>query len=121
MALYFSISQRIGKERKFPFLAIGGVMRVVDEQTTETLHLYVIPEDQLPKKPDYPSLLIASVAFLCLLAILGISVFSAAPVAQEVSFTISIQAFHRAPVAKTVITTVITTGKGNTPATNATV
>src|SRR5258706_15108701 len=94
-------------------------MNVVDEQPMETLHLYVIPEDELPRKPDYPSIVIATVAFLCLLAILGISVLSAVPAAREVSFTVTVQGFHLSPVSKTVKITAIATGKGHTPATTA--
>ncbi len=95
-------------------------MRVVDEQPMETLHLYVIPEDELPRKPDYPSIIGAIFALLCILAILGISVFSAVPTAHEVSFTLTIPGFHLAPVSKTLKTTVIATGKGHTQATTAT-
>jgi hypothetical protein len=93
-------------------------MRLMDEQTTETLHLFVVPEDQLPKKPDYLSILLVALACLCLSALIGLSVFSAAS-DHEVSFTISIPLFHLAPVSKTVKTTVIATGKGHTPATYA--
>src|SRR6266567_1340592 len=94
-------------------------MRVLDEHRTETLHLYVIPEDQLPHKPDYPSLLLAFLGLLCILSILGISIFSAVP-DHEVSFTITIQGFHLAPVSRTLKTIAIATGKGHAPATTAT-
>src|SRR6266566_5308166 len=95
-------------------------MQILDDQTTETLHLYVIPEDQLPRKPDYPSIFMAAAALLCILAILGISAFSATPTGQEVSFTLTMPGFRLAPVSKTVKTTVIATGKGHTQATTAT-
>src|SRR5258706_5267156 len=85
----------------------------------ETLHLYVIPEDELPRKPDYPSIIGAIFALLCILAILGISVFSAAPADHEVSFTLTIPGFHLVPIAKTINVAVPTTGKGHTPATTA--
>src|SRR5258708_1808186 len=94
-------------------------MNVVDEQPMETLHLYVIPEDEFPRKPDYPSIIGAIFALLCILAILGISVFSAGPADHEVSFTLTIPGFHLMPVAKTIKVTVPATGKGHTPATNA--
>lgn len=94
-------------------------MRVVDEEPQETIHLYVIPENQLPKKSAYSSIIVAIVAFLCILAIVGISVFSEAP-HQEVSFTLTIPGFHLAPVSKTVKITAIAAGKGYTPATYAT-
>lgn len=95
-------------------------MQVLDEEPKETIHLYVIPEDQLPRKPDYPSICIAIVAFLCLLAIVGISLFSAAPAESEVSFTLTVPGFHLAPVSKTIKVKAIATGKGHTPATTAT-
>jgi hypothetical protein len=90
-------------------------MQILDEEPKEIIHLYVVNEDELPRKPDYPSLFIAAIASLCLLAIIGISVFSAAP-EQEVSFTVSIPGFHLAPVSKTLKTTVIATGRGHTQA-----
>lgn len=94
-------------------------MRVVDEEPQETIHLYVVNEDALPRKPDYPSIVMATLAFLCLLAICGISVFSEASAVEAVSFTISVRGFHLTPVSKTVQTTVLATGKGHTPATSA--
>src|SRR5258706_1767736 len=94
-------------------------MRVLDEEPKETIHLYVVPEDQLRKKPDYPSIFIALLGLICILAIVGISVFSAAP-DHEVSFIVTIQGFHLAPVSKTLKTTVIATGKGHTQTTYAT-
>ena len=97
----------------------GGAMRVVDEEPQETIHLYVIPEDELPHKPDYRSILVATLAFVCILGIIWLSVFAPAPEAREVSFTIPIQGFHLAPVSKTAKTTVLATGKGHTPASSA--
>ena len=94
-------------------------MRALDDQTTETLHVFVVPEDQLPRTPEYPSIAVASIAFLCIFAVIGISVFSALPAEHEVSFTLTIQGFHLAPVSKTVKTTAIATGKGHRAATNA--
>lgn len=90
-----------------------------DDQTIETLHLYVVPENELPRRPDYRSIFMAAAALCCILAIIGISVLSAAPAGQEVSFTLSIPGFHLAPVSKAVKTTVIATGKGHTPAATA--
>jgi hypothetical protein len=94
-------------------------MSVVYDQTTETLHVYVVPEDQLPKKPDYPSLFMVCLGLLCILALMGISAFSAAPV-HEVSFTVTLQGFPLAPARKTFKTNIIATGKGHTAATHAT-
>jgi Baseplate J-like protein len=98
----------------------GGIMKALDDQTTETLHLYVVPENELPRKPDYPSLFTAAIAFLCILAIIGISVFATSPAGQEVSFTLTVPGFRLAPVSKTIKATAIATGKGHTPATTAT-
>jgi hypothetical protein len=95
-------------------------MRVLDEEPQETFHLFVIPEDQLPRKPDSLSIVIASLALLCILAIIALSVFSAVPASSDVSFTLSIQGFQLAPVAQSVKTTVLATGKGHTPPTTAT-
>jgi hypothetical protein len=94
-------------------------MHLLHEEPQETIHLFVVPEEQLPRKPDYPSILIASIACLCILAVITISVFSAAP-QQEVSFTISVPVIHLAPVSKTLKTIAIATGKGHTQATYAT-
>src|SRR5258706_1925597 len=95
-------------------------MQVLDEEPKETIHLYVIPEDQLPRKPDYPSLFIACLGLMCILAIIGISVFSAGPTDHEVSFTLTLPGFHLSPVAKTMKVTVPATGKGHNPAPTAT-
>ena len=94
-------------------------MRAVDEEPQETIHLFVVHEDELPRTPDYPSFISASAALLCFLAIVGISLFSAAP-DHEVSFTLTVQGFHLVPVSKTVRTTVMATGKGHAPAIPAT-
>jgi hypothetical protein len=94
-------------------------MSIVDEEPQETIHLFVVHEDDLPRTPDYPSFISATAALLCLLAILGISIFSAAP-DHAVAFTLTVQGFQLAPVSKTLKTTVIATGKGHAPATPAT-
>jgi len=93
-------------------------MRVLNEEPMQTLHLFVVPEDQWPRKSDYPSIALATIAFLCIFAILGISVFSKAP-ENEVSFTISVPTFRLPAVSKTLKTTVTATGKGRRPATIA--
>jgi hypothetical protein len=95
-------------------------MRVVDERSKETIHLYVVPEDQLPRTPEYPSIIAAICACLCILAIVGMSVFSAAPEDHTVAFTLTIPGFTLAPVQTTVKTTVLATGKGHAAATPAT-
>ena len=95
-------------------------MQVVDDTPQETIHLYVFPEDQLPRKPEYPSIGAAIFAALCLLAILGISVFSAQPAGQDVSFTLTIQGYRLVPGILTRHIQVPATGTGHTPATSAT-
>jgi hypothetical protein len=87
-------------------------MRVVDEEPQETIHLYMVKEDELPRKPDFLSISVALLALLCIPALLGITVFTAGSAAHEVSFTLSIQGFHLAPVSKTIKGTAIATGKG---------
>lgn len=94
-------------------------MQVLNEEPKETIHLFVVNENELPRKPDYPSLFMAILAFLYILAVIGISVFAVSP-EQDVSFTLAIAGFHLAPVSKTVKTTAIATGKGHIQATTAT-
>lgn len=94
-------------------------MRVIDEQPMETIHLYVVLEDQLPPKRDYfaiftiifCSLLLLNFIFLCLLA--------PSP-NHEVSFSLAVQGYALAPVTKTMNRAVHATGKHYVPATTAT-
>ena len=95
-------------------------MSVVDRQPIETIHLYVVPEEQLPRKPEYPSIIAAIFACLYMLAIVGMSVFSAAPEDYTVAFTLAIPGLVLAPVQTTVKITVLATGKGHVAATSAT-
>ncbi|HEX6478481.1 MAG TPA: baseplate J/gp47 family protein [Ktedonobacteraceae bacterium] len=92
----------------------------MDEPPMETLHLYVLSEDEVPRQPDYPSIMGAFFAVLCLLVMLGISGFSATPTESKIAFTLTIPGFHLAPVSKTLKTIVVATGKGHTQATTAT-
>ena len=94
-------------------------MRVVDQEPMETLHLYVVPEDQLPPKRDYPAIVMIVFSVIIIIAIIAISIFTPRPV-QEVSFSVHIQGFVFAPMSKTIHTTVIATGKQYVPATTAT-
>jgi hypothetical protein len=94
-------------------------MRVVDEEPMETLHLYVVPEDQLPPKRDYLAIFMVVSSLLILIGILVISVLTPSP-QHEVSFSLAIQGYALAPVSSTIQVTAIATGKQYVPATTAT-
>lgn len=94
-------------------------MRTVDEKPMETLHLYIVPEDKLPPKPDYLGKCIATVCSLILVAMIGLILFS--PKTEPViSFTTTIAGFHLPSVSKTVKLPIFATGKGHVNATYAT-
>lgn len=94
-------------------------MRVVEEEPVQTLHLFVVPEDQLPPKRDYFAIGVAICCFLFIIGIVALSILAPSP-SQEVSFSVNIQGFALAPMSKTMQTTVIATGKKFVPATIAT-
>ena len=94
-------------------------MRVVDEEPVETLHLYVVPEDQLPPKRDYLAIFTVIFCFIVLIGIIAISILAPSP-DHEVSFSLVIQGYYLAPVTKTIKVTAIATGKQYVPATTAT-
>ncbi len=94
-------------------------MRVVDEEPMETLHLYVVPEDQLPPKRDYFAIFTVIFCLLVLTGILAISVLVPSP-DHEVSFSVVIHGYALAPVSRTIKVTAIATGKQYVPATTAT-
>lgn len=94
-------------------------MRVVDEEPMETLHLYVVPEDQLPPKRDYLAIFMVIFCFIVLIGIIAISILAPSP-DHEVSFSLVIQGYSLAPVTKTIKVTAIATGKQYVPATTAT-
>ncbi len=94
-------------------------MRVVDEEPMETLHLYVVPEDQLPPKRDYLAIFMVIFCFIVLISIIVISILAPSP-DHEVSFSLVIQGYSLAPVTKTIKVTAIATGKQYIPATTAT-
>lgn len=94
-------------------------MRVVDEEPMETLHLYVVPEDQLPPKRDYLAIFTVIFCFIVLIGIIAISILAPSP-DHEVSFSLVIQGYSLAPVTKTIKVTAIATGKQYVPATTAT-
>src|SRR5258708_15594322 len=96
----------------------GGAMRVVEEEPKETIHLYVVPEDQLPPKPDYVGIFIATLCSLLFVGIVGLIVFS--PKSEpSVSFTTTISGFHLPSVSKTITLTLHATGYGHVNATSA--
>ncbi len=47
---------------------VGGMMQILDEEPKETIHLFVVPEDQLPRRPDTPALFMAAIALFYILA-----------------------------------------------------
>ncbi len=94
-------------------------MRVVDEEPMETLHLYVVPEDQLPPKRDYLAIFMVISSLLVLVGILAITLLAPSP-DHEVSFSLAIQGYALAPVSRTIKVTAIATGKQYVPATTAT-
>lgn len=92
-------------------------MQTVDDQPMETLHLYVVPENQLPPKRDYLTICMICFCSLLLFSVIAISLFPSKP--QEVTFSVHVQGFSLAPMRKTIHTTVIATGKQYVPATTA--
>jgi Baseplate J-like protein len=93
-------------------------MQVLDEPK-ETIHLYVVPEDQLPPKRDYLAIFTLIFSFLILFSIIAISILAPSP-NHDVSFSVHIQGFSLAPVNKTIHLTVTATGKQYVAATTAT-
>ena len=74
-------------------------MRVVDHEPMETLHLYVVPEDQLPPKRDYLSIGMMIFCFLFIIGIMALSLLAPSP-NRNVSFSVNIQGFALAPISK---------------------
>jgi Baseplate J-like protein len=95
------------------------MMRVLDQEPMETLHLYVVPEDQLPPKRDYFALCMVIFCSLFLIGIIALSLLAPSP-NHEVSFSLAIQGYALAPVSKTVKVTAIATGRQHIAATTAT-
>lgn len=94
-------------------------MRVVNQEPMETLHLYVVPEDQLPPKRDYFALCMVIFYSLFLIGIIALSLFAPSP-NHEVSFSLAIQGYTLAPVSKAVEVTAIATGRQHISAITAT-
>jgi hypothetical protein len=94
-------------------------MRVVDEEPMETLHLYVVPEDQLPPKREYLAIFTVIFCVIVLIGILAISILAPSP-DHEVSFSLVFQGYALAPVNRTIKVTAIATGRQYIPATTAT-
>ena len=98
-----------------PSMEVG----MVNEDQMETLHLFIVPENQLPPKPDYVGIFIATICSLILVGIIGLILFS--PKSEPtVSFTTTIAGFHLPEVQKSTTLTVHATGKGHIAATYAT-
>lgn len=93
-------------------------MRVVDHEPMETLHLYVVPEDQLPPKRDYLSIGMVIFCFLFIIGIMALSLLAPSP-NRNVSFSVNIQGFALAPISKFIHLNVTATGKQYVPATTA--
>ena len=94
-------------------------MRVVDQEPMETLHLYVVPENEMPPKRDYLAIFMVIFCIIVLIGIIAISLLAPSP-NDELSFSLHIQGFALAPVTKTIQTNVIATGRQYVPATTAT-
>jgi hypothetical protein len=94
-------------------------MRVVDEKRMETLHLYVVPEDQLPPKRDILAIFMIIFSCLVIIGISAISILASSP-RYAVSFPLNIQGFALALVTKTIQTNVTATGRQYVPAATAT-
>ena len=93
-------------------------MRVVDEPM-ETLHLYVVPENQLPPNGDHLAIFMMIFCSLFLIGIIVLSLLVPAP-DHNVDFPLAIQGYSLPPVSKTVKITTIATGKQYVPSTPAT-
>ena len=88
------------------------------EEPMETIHLYVVPEDQLPPKPDFASLIIATLCSFVLVGLVGLSLLS--PRAEPtISFQTTIAGYRLPPVSKTISVSVQATGNGHSNATYA--
>src|SRR5258708_15307947 len=97
----------------------GGFMKVVDEEPMETLHLFIVPENKLPPKPDYLGTFIATLCSFILVGIIGLIIFS--PKSEPtVSFSTTIAGFHLPHTTKSITLTIEATGKGHVNATYAT-
>ncbi len=93
-------------------------MKAMQEEQIETVHIYVVPEDQLPPEPTY---LNVACYFLCgflLLGIIAFSWYSQTP-SQTISFHITIAGFRLPSVTKTMQVTIQATGRGRINATFA--
>ncbi|HLH60890.1 MAG TPA: baseplate J/gp47 family protein [Ktedonobacteraceae bacterium] len=91
---------------------------MVNEEQMQTVHLYIVPEDQLPPRPDYVGILIATLCSLILLGFIGLILLS--PKSEPtVSFQTTITGFRLPSVSKTATATVPATGKGHLNATYA--
>lgn len=93
-------------------------MRIVDQEPMETIHLYVVPEEQLPPKRETASAVKAILCLLLLLVFLCLALTT--PSADhEVAFPLAIQGYALTPVTKTLTIPVRATGKQQIAATTA--
>lgn len=91
---------------------------VNEEEQIETLHLFVLREDQLPPPPDYGGLAMALFCGLVLASILGLLLFWP-KTEPTISFSTTIPTF-RLPAGRASLSLVIpATGKGHTSTTQA--
>jgi hypothetical protein len=91
---------------------------VNQQEPLETLHLFVLREDQLPPPPDYGGLAIAVLCSLVLLSILGLLLFWP-KTEPTVSFSTTITGFRLPAVQASLSLLISATGKGYTSATEA--
>lgn len=94
-------------------------MPVIDEEPMETVHIYLVLEEQLPPKNDIPSLITIAVCALVLVTY-GVLSLLVPPAQHDVSFAGTIHGFALRPVRTTSSVTTRATGKGSVHATTAT-
>lgn len=94
-------------------------MRVIDQKPMETIHVYVVPEDQVPPKQDSFAI---GMILLCSFLLIGMLAFSLVAPSPDhaVAFSLAIQGYALTPVTKTLTVTILATGKQQIAATTAT-
>ncbi|HVB23825.1 MAG TPA: hypothetical protein VNG51_17950 [Ktedonobacteraceae bacterium] len=90
----------------------------MQEEQIETVHIYVVPEDQVPPEPTYLNTACFLLCCFFLLGIIAFSLFSQTP-PQTISFNTTIVGFRLPSVTKTMHVTIQATGKGHIDATFA--
>jgi hypothetical protein len=84
----------------------------------QTVHVYIVPEEQLPPRPDYAGLIVATLCSFILIGIVGLTLVSP-KTEPTVSFRITIVGYRLPPVSKTISVPVQATGHGHVNATYA--